>query len=41
MTSVNLPAGQQLSARILKHVTGNGPVYIRVLERLSCEVSKA
>ena len=39
LTSINLPPGQRLSARILKHVSGNGPVYVRALEELCDEVS--
>ena len=39
ITLINLPPGQKISARVPKHIAGNGPVYLRAKENLSVEVS--
>ncbi|CAB4041220.1 Hypothetical predicted protein, partial [Paramuricea clavata] len=34
--SITIQQGQELSGRVIKHITGNGPIYIRALEDLAC-----
>ena len=41
-TPINLPPGQEINGRVLKHIAGNGPVYLRAKENdLAVEVSRA
>ena len=42
ITPINLPPGQEINGRVLKHIAGNGPVYLRAKENdLAVEVSRA
>ncbi len=31
---ISLPNGQEISGRVIKHITGNGPIYLRALKAL-------
>ena len=31
---ISLPNGQEVSGRVIKHITGNGPIYLRALKAL-------
>ena len=31
---LSLPNGQEVSDRVIKHITGNGPIYLRALKAL-------
>lgn len=32
---IKLQAGQELNARVLKHITGTSPIYVRALEEIN------
>ena len=34
---VQVPRGQEKNARVMKHISGQGPLYIRAMETLSFE----
>jgi len=34
ITKVALPIGQEATARVMKHVAGHGPVYVRALQKI-------
>ena len=34
VTKVTLPRGQEASARVIKHVAGTGPIYVRALTKI-------
>ena len=34
---INLPNGQELDGKLLKHITGTGPVYLRALEEIAID----
>ena len=34
---VQVPKGQEKNARVMKHISGQGPLYIRAMETLSCD----
>jgi hypothetical protein len=34
--SITLQEGQEISGRVIKHITGNGPIYVRALKDLAC-----
>ena len=33
---ITLQEGQEISGCVIKHITGNGPIYIRALKDLAC-----
>ena len=33
---IAMQEGQEINGKILKHITGNGPIYIRPCEELAC-----
>lgn len=35
IVSVQVPRRQEKNARVMKHISGQGPLYIRAMERLS------
>ena len=37
---INLPNGQELDGKLLKHITGTGPVYLRALEEIAIDKKK-
>ena len=37
---IALPEGQEISGRVIKHITGNGPIYTRALKVLACTQNK-
>ena len=37
---INLPCGQQLDGKMLKHIMGTGPVYLRALEELAIDTEQ-
>lgn len=34
ITNVKLPEGQEANAKTIKHVAGNGPIYIRAINKI-------
>lgn len=34
VTKLTLPSGQEASGRVIKHVAGQGPVYVRALRKI-------
>ena len=37
---INLPSGQQLDGKMLKHITGAGPVYLRALKDIAVDTEQ-
>ena len=37
---ISLPNGQEISGKVIKHVTGNGPIYLRALKPLKNSCSQ-
>lgn len=35
ITKVSLPVGQEANARKIKHVAGQGPIYVRTLQKIN------
>ena len=35
ITKVSLPVGQEANARVMKHVAGQGPIYVRTLQKIN------
>lgn len=35
ITKVSLPVGQEANARVMKHVAGQGPIYVRTLRKIN------
>ena len=42
IASIKLQEGQQLSAKVLRHISGTSPIYVRALDDVVCndEVSR-
>ena len=35
ITKVSLPVGQEANARVMKHVAGQGPIYVRTFRKIN------
>lgn len=35
ITKVSLPVGQEANARVIKHVAGQGPIYVHTLQKIN------
>ena len=40
IAAINLPRGQQLDGKMLKHIMGTGPVYLRALVELAIDIEQ-
>ena len=40
LVPINLPFGQEMDGKMLKHITGAGPVYLRPLQDISSQIDE-